>query len=53
MTLRYDEREVLVGAVSAEPDPRLVDLCSEHAERLVPPIGWRIVDLRVRESLGA
>ena len=42
-----------MGELSPDPDPGLVDLCPEHAGRLTPPIGWRIVDLRVRESLGA
>ncbi len=53
VALRYGEREVLVGELSSDPDPSLVELCSEHAGRLTPPIGWRIVDLRLRESLGA
>lgn len=43
----------MIGPLSAEPDPRFVDLCSEHAAGLTPPVGWRIVDVRVRESLGA
>jgi hypothetical protein len=51
--LRYAEREVLVGALSTEPDPGLVDLCSEHAGRLTPPIGWRIVEARDKEPLRA
>ena len=43
LTLRYGDREVLVGGLSPEPDPNLVDLCRDHAERLTPPIGWHIV----------
>jgi hypothetical protein len=53
VALRYDDREVVVGPLSAEPDPHLVDLCSEHAGNLIPPVRWRLVDLRVREPLGA
>ena len=53
VALRYDEREVLVGELSRDLDPGLVDLCSEHVGRLTAPMGWRIIDLQVRESLGA
>jgi hypothetical protein len=38
-----------VGDLSPDRDPNLVDLCGEHAERLTPPIGWRIVRQRVRQ----
>ncbi len=47
--LRYGDREVLVGELTAESDPNLVDLCPEHAERLTPPMGWRIVRQQVRQ----
>lgn len=48
VALRYDEREVVVGELAAEASPNLVDLCGEHADRLTPPIGWRITDTRIR-----
>ena len=47
--LRYGDREVLVGDLSPVGDPNLVELCLEHAERMIPPIGWRIVWQRVRQ----
>jgi hypothetical protein len=47
--LRYGEREVLVGELTPEDDPNLVDLCLEHAEALTPPLGWRIVWQAVRQ----
>jgi Protein of unknown function (DUF3499) len=53
VALRYGDREVLVGNLSPDTDPTLVDLCFDHAERLTPPIGWSIVDLRVRAVVGA
>ena len=37
--------------LSPEPDPGLVDLCSEHARSLIPPIGWRIVWLAAAERV--
>jgi hypothetical protein len=51
--LRYGDREVLIDDLSPDTDPNLVDLCFDHAERLTPPIGWSIVDLRVRAVVGA
>lgn len=48
VTLRYEDRDVVVGDLAPTPDPNLVDLCDEHADRLTPPVGWRITDARVR-----
>jgi hypothetical protein len=53
VALRYGDREVLVGDLTPEADPSLVDLCLEHAERLTPPIGWRIIDQRTRAPVVA
>jgi uncharacterized protein DUF3499 len=39
---------VLLGELTPDTDPSLVDLCLEHADRLTPPIGWRIIDQRTR-----
>ena len=52
VALRYGAREVIVGDLAPEGDPTLVDLCREHADRLTPPIGWRIVDVRVPAAVG-
>lgn len=49
VALRYDDREVHVGDLSADPDPGLLDLCRRHADGLTPPMGWRIVWLVERE----
>jgi hypothetical protein len=53
IALRYGDREVIVGDLTPDTDPNLVDLCLEHADRLTPPIGWRIVWAKVREPIGA
>lgn len=50
--LRYGDRELIVGELSPDTDPTLVDLCREHADRLIPPLGWRIVDVRVPAVVG-
>ena len=34
------------GDLVPEPNPNLVDLCSQHVERLRPPVGWRVLDER-------
>jgi hypothetical protein len=46
VSLRYDEREVLVADLFAEPDPNLLDLCEEHVARMSAPVGWTVRDLR-------
>jgi hypothetical protein len=44
--LSYEAKVVVVGDLSPEPNPNLLDLCSEHVSRLTPPIGWRMRDER-------
>ena len=51
--LRYEERAIHLVDLVRDPDPGLVDLCPDHAERLTPPIGWTIVDLRVASAVPA
>jgi hypothetical protein len=46
ITLGYAEREVVIGALLAERDPNLLDLCREHADRMTPPVGWTVRDTR-------
>jgi hypothetical protein len=46
VSLRYDERTVVVESLRADRDPRLLDLCREHADRMTPPVGWTIRDAR-------
>jgi hypothetical protein len=53
VALRYGDRELLIDRLAPDTDPNLVDLCAEHTERLTPPIGWTIVDLRVPAAVGA
>jgi hypothetical protein len=42
----YGAREVCLVDLIREPDPRFVDLCDEHIDRLIPPIGWVVRDDR-------
>lgn len=45
--LLYNSREIMVGDLLPERDPNLLDLCREHVERLTPPVGWVVRDVRV------
>jgi len=47
--LSYEQRTVVVGALVADPNPNLLDLCSQHVEALTPPRGWRVRDERLVE----
>lgn len=42
----------MVRELTEERDPTLVHLCTEHTDRLTPPIGWRIRDTRIRIPAG-
>jgi hypothetical protein len=46
ISLSYAEREVVVRDLVPERDPNLLDLCREHVDRMTPPVGWSVRDLR-------
>ena len=46
VVLRYESREVQVLDLTGQPDPNLLDMCTQHVERLTPPIGWTVRDGR-------
>ncbi len=48
-TLAYDyrSRTVWLDGLAYEVDPANHDLCTRHADRLSPPQGWELHDLRV------
>ncbi|MEX2487802.1 MAG: DUF3499 family protein [Nitriliruptoraceae bacterium] len=51
-TLRfaYDDKQVVIGALSEVTDPQAYDLCSVHASRSRPPYGWKLRDTRSDEE---
>jgi len=51
--VRYDARVIELVELVQEPDPGLVELCSEHAARLTPPLGWTIAGRPAREPVSA
>jgi hypothetical protein len=44
--LRYAERDVVIDDLTVERDPNLLDLCREHVDRMTPPVGWTVSDIR-------
>ena len=47
VSLQYADRQVVIGDLSGERDPNLLDLCDEHVARMTPPVGWTVRDERV------
>lgn len=46
VALRYAERVVWIRDLIPRHDPNLLDLCADHADRLTPPLRWRLLDER-------
>ena len=46
VSLGYADRVVVIGELTAERDPNLLDLCDEHVGRMTPPVGWTVRDER-------
>ncbi len=47
MTFDYDERSVWLEEIEGEQDlGRNYALCSNHADRMTPPLGWTLTDRR-------
>jgi len=51
--VRYEAREIELTPLVDQPDPHLIDLCSDHGARLTPPRGWTIADKRLRQAVWA
>lgn len=47
MTFDYDARSVWLLEFDTEPDmARGYAMCTNHADRLTPPLGWTLTDRR-------
>lgn len=46
MALRYRDRMLWVTDLIPERDPNLIDLCVGHANSMVAPYGWDLIDDR-------
>lgn len=51
VSLRYADREVVIGDLVAEHDPNLLDLCDEHVAGMTPPVRWTVRDERAGASV--
>ena len=47
VSLGYADRVVVIGELTTERDPNLLDLCDEHVGRMTPPVGWTVRDARL------
>ena len=47
IALRYADRQILIGELRPERDPRLLDLCARHLAAMTPPVGWLVDDSRL------
>jgi hypothetical protein len=36
--------------LSVDPQPGSYDLCEDHADRLVAPLGWTLTDIRIEDA---
>ena len=46
MTFDYDERSVWLFELDSPGDHPGYALCTSHADRLTPPLGWTLTDRR-------
>ena len=49
IALRYADRQILIGELRPERDPRLLDLCAPHLAAMTPPVGWLVDDARLAD----
>jgi hypothetical protein len=49
IALRYADRQILIGALRPERDPRLLDLCAQPLAAMTPPVGWLVDDARLAD----
>lgn len=47
LTYVYSDSTAVVGPLATYAEPHTYDLCTDHAERLTPPIGWDMVRLSI------
>jgi len=50
LTYVYSDSTAVVGPLATYAEPHTYDLCTGHAERLTPPLGWDIVRLTFEDD---
>ncbi len=46
LLFEYSDRHVVLGQLRSVANPNILELCSIHAERFSPPLGWSLDDQR-------
>jgi len=52
-SFHYTHRQVWIAPLTFDPQPGSYDLCEEHADRFVAPVGWSLSDLRSQSPSAA
>lgn len=50
MSFSYGDRVVWLDDLTAPTIPGVYAMCEEHAGRLTPPVGWKLVDRRAADG---
>jgi len=51
MAFDYTAAEVWIDDITTAPGGRGYLLCAKHADRLTPPLGWKLADRRTATRL--
>lgn len=46
VALRYRDRLLWIAGLLPERDPNLIDICEGHADSMIAPYGWELIDDR-------
>jgi hypothetical protein len=49
-SFHYPLKQVWIAPLSVDPQPGSYDLCEDHADRIVAPLGWTLTDIRVEDQ---
>jgi hypothetical protein len=53
MSYDYRQRSVWIQALARDRDPHVYELCEVCAQKMTPPQGWVLTDLRARSLFEA
>jgi hypothetical protein len=52
-SFNYPLKQIWIAHLTFDPEPGAIDLCEDHADRFVAPIGWTLNDLRLHPESAA
>jgi len=53
LLFEYSDRHVVLGMLRLVANPNILELCSIHADRFSPPLGWSLDDQRANTAARA